>query len=82
MTWVIEDEQERFSVANMSLEDVYAMARDGKLRYILWRWAASVSPCQCGGPRDDGFSCFNSAHVEMRQQLREGKINDQGAEPK
>ena len=80
MTGVLEDEQERFSIENTSLEDVHAMARAGKLRYILWRWAATVCPCQCGGPRDDGFSCFNSTHVEMRQQLREGKIYDQEAE--
>jgi hypothetical protein len=80
MTGVLEDEQERFLVQNTSLEEAYVMARSGRLRYILWRWAATVCPCQCGGPRDDGFSCFNSAHVEMRQQLREGKIHDQEAE--
>jgi hypothetical protein len=75
MLGLLEDEKERGEISQMSLEYAYISARNGKLRFIMWAWAAAVCPCECGGPQDSGFNCVQDNHSKMRRELREGKVN-------
>lgn len=75
MLGLLEDEKERGEISNMSLEYAYGLARDGKLRFVMWAWAAVSCPCECGGPRDNGFNCMQDNHQLMRAELRKGRVD-------
>jgi hypothetical protein len=75
MLGLLEDERERGEISSMSLEHAYNLAKNGKLRIVMWAWAAAVCPCECAGAQDNGFSCMQDNHTKMRKDLREMKIN-------
>lgn len=76
MLGMLENEKDRARFSHTSLEEAYALARDGKIGVVLMVLAASVSPCECGGPNDNGFNCVSDAHAAMRRRLLEGFINE------
>jgi hypothetical protein len=75
MWGLLENSKDIGMVDNMSLESAHTMWRQGGLRNVLAIYAANNRPCECGNPAEvSGLSCFNSAHGQMREEMRQLKI--------
>lgn len=67
MWGAMEAGAEAHRVEQMSLEQAYQEFKSGNLRTVLALYAAKYSQCECGNAR--GTECFNSTHVEMRNEM-------------